>query len=96
MACSVCLVGIPEVAMIPCGHLCLCELCCQASRLCHQTFMHPPLECPICCEFVEKTLKVYFTFAGKGTLPDQKLLTVPVKEEQFATTTLVSVTSVCT
>ena len=77
MACSLCLVGIPEVAMIPCGHLCLCELCCQA--------VHPRAVCPVCCEIVEKTLKVYFTFAGKGTLPDQKLLTVPVKEEQFAT-----------
>jgi hypothetical protein len=79
MACSLCLVGIPQVAMIPCGHLCLCELCCQA--------VHPTAVCPVCCEIVEKTLKVYFTFAGKGTLPVQKLLAVPVKEDQFATTT---------
>jgi hypothetical protein len=83
MACSLCLVGIPQVAMIPCGHLCLCELCCQA--------VHPTAVCPVCCEIVEKTLKVYFTFAGKGTLPVQKLLAVPVKEDQFATTTSTAV-----
>lgn len=47
--------------------------------------MHPKVVCPVCCEIDEKTLQVYFTFAGKGALPDQKLPTVPVKEEQIAT-----------
>ena len=78
MACSLCLVGIPQVAMIPCGHVCLCELCREA--IC------PVLVCPVCSEVVGNTLKVYFPLAAKVLPPTrQKLLAVPVKELQLAT-----------
>ena len=78
MACSLCLVGIPQVAMIPCGHVCLCELCREA--IC------PVVVCPVCSEVVGNTLKVYFPLAAKVLPPTrQKLLAVLVKELQLAT-----------
>lgn len=77
MACSLCLVGIPQVVMIPCGHVCLCELCREA--IC------PVVVCPVCSEVVGNTLKVYFPLAAKVFLStQQKLLAVPVKEVQLA------------
>ena len=64
MACSVCLAGFAEVAMVPCGHVCLCGLCREA--LCQDLVV-----CPVCSEVVANTLKVYFPMATK-VLPTQQ------------------------
>ena len=77
MACNVCLVGFAEVAMVPCGHVCLCSLCRDA--LCKDLIV-----CPVCSEVVANTLKVYFPMATKVLPTPQKLLIVAVKEVQVA------------
>ena len=51
--CVVCLGRPAELAMIPCGHLCLCRSCM------HQT---APKQCPICRDDVRMVCKIYFWF----------------------------------
>ena len=48
--CVICLDGKAEWALIPCGHLCLCDVCKEgaASR-----------ECPMCCSKPTGICKIY-------------------------------------
>ena len=50
ITCSVCLDKPPEMASVPCGHLCLCMRCSG-----HQTWQ----ECPICRQRVERIMRIF-------------------------------------
>ena len=52
--CSVCLeAGCANIALVPCGHLCVCEVCLRA----HVSLRN----CPICQGTIQTGLKVYFS-----------------------------------
>ena len=56
--CSVCLQFEADRATIPCGHVALCTHCVR--RLEAQAAPFGLFRCPICREFVQKTLKLHF------------------------------------
>ena len=51
--CSICMDREAQYAMIPCGHLCMCELCAVDAALNIR-------DCPICRARVHKKVKIYF------------------------------------
>tara|TARA_Y100000385_G_scaffold187769_1_gene194104 strand:- start:986 stop:2548 length:1563 start_codon:yes stop_codon:yes gene_type:complete len=51
--CSICLDHEAQYAMIPCGHLCMCESCAVDAALNIR-------DCPICRARVHKKIKIYF------------------------------------
>lgn len=49
--CSICYSQKSNIVMVPCGHCCVCKICCDSANF---------RVCPVCrCE-IEKTVKVYF------------------------------------
>lgn len=50
MLCSVCMVEDRSIALLPCGHVLVCESC---GRLLH--------ECPLCRAFIRGTVRVYLS-----------------------------------
>ena len=81
MACSICLVGLAEVAMVPCGHVCVCGVCRDA--LCREQGAVAHL-CPVCAQPVQTTLKVYFAGMPMEAPFSQQPAAACVKEVQFA------------
>jgi len=53
--CVICLDAPPELACVPCGHVCLCSACAQALTL-TDSFR---FKCPVCRIKVQCTMRVY-------------------------------------
>lgn len=52
-SCAVCMNDTKNMALVPCGHVCLCEACCRA------VMSSGSRKCPVCRIGIESTLKVY-------------------------------------
>ena len=82
MACSVCLAGHAEVAMVPCGHICICGLCRKV--LCWEHKGPTSNPCPVCSQPVQTTLKVFFDGVPVEAPRPPQPVAASVKEMQLA------------
>ena len=55
--CVVCQVEKANVAVVPCGHVCLCQSCSNT----YQNLRRGAKQCPICRGSMEKTMKIYLS-----------------------------------
>ena len=54
--CVLCWDNQAEVALVPCGHVCLCTHCCGQSEILNAALQH---QCPVCRSRFHQTLRVY-------------------------------------
>lgn len=54
--CVLCWERKAEMALVPCGHVCLCTNCCQQGDVLNAALQH---QCPVCRGTFQQTLRVY-------------------------------------
>ncbi|KAF2634801.1 hypothetical protein P280DRAFT_438343, partial [Massarina eburnea CBS 473.64] len=60
LACQVCYVQIADIAILPCGHMCMCKWCADVVvPVKHSTFPARPSQCPMCRKGVKQRVKIH-------------------------------------
>lgn len=60
LACQVCYVQVADIAVIPCGHMVMCQWCADVVvPVKHNTFPARPTKCPMCRKGIKQRYKIH-------------------------------------